>query len=256
MAVRVFRRPGEQDSSEPRLRLFCFPHAGAGAAIFRDWPKHLPDGVEIACPCLPGRDARAGEPPISQMAPLARDLADDIASLIDRPYALYGHSLGAFVAFDLANELVRRGLPPPTRLLAAGQRGPSLPYPLDPIYHLPEEAFLAAVRRRHNAIPEAVLADKAMMAYLARLLRADFTLVEAYRHQAGERLNCPITAFGGLDDPGIAREQLEAWARETTGACTIRMVSGGHFFPQTNQAGFLAELSAQLEPSERPEPGR
>ncbi|MFI4995274.1 MAG: thioesterase II family protein [Hyphomicrobiales bacterium] len=247
MAVRRFRRTGDAGASEPRLRLFCFPHAGAGAASFRTWPDHLPDGIEVACPCLPGRDARAGETPLAQMAPLVRDLADQVANLLDRSYALYGHSLGAFIAFDLAHELVKRGAPEPARLIVSGQRGPRLPYGRTPIFRLPDDEFLAGVRRRHNAIPEAILADPAMRTYLTRLLRADFTLVEAYRHPDVSPLSCTITVYGGVDDPMVRREQLEAWTQETAGDCAIRMVPGAHLFPQSHQAELLALISRDLE---------
>ena len=246
MAVRRFRRAGGDAASEPRLRLFCFPHAGAGAALFRSWPEHLPHGVEVVCPCLPGRDARAAEAPLAEMAPLVRDLAHQIADLLDRPYALYGHSLGAFVAFDLAHELIRRGAPAPAQLLVSGQRGPSLPYDQTPIYQLPDDAFIAAVCRRHNAIPAAILADKAMLAYLTRLLRADFTLVEAFCYTAATRLTCRITAYGGVDDPMIGREQLAAWSQETVGGFNLRMVPGAHFFPQSHPAELLAQVSDDL----------
>ena len=246
MAVRRFRRAVDAEGSAPWLQLVCFPHAGAGSGLFRAWPQQLPKGVEVVCPILPGRDARAGEAPLIDMAILAGDVADQLEGLLKAPYAIYGHSLGAFIAFDLTHELARRGAPGPMRLFASGQRGPSLPYPAAPNYLLEDQALLDAVRRRHNAIPEAVLADLGMRAYLVRLLRADFTLVEAYRYVATLPLDCPITVLGGRDDPMITRAQLDLWARETRAGCEVVTIAGGHFYPQTHAAETLAAISARL----------
>ena len=229
------------------MRLLCFPHAGAGAVFFMSWPSYLQPWIDVVCPCLPGRDARAGEQPMTEMTPLVRGIADDIEALLDVPYALYGHSLGSFIAFDLARELARRGRLAPKYLFVSGQRAPSLPYRQTPIFHQADDAFLASVRQRHNALPKSLIADPAMKAFLVRLLRADFKLVEAYRYEAGAPLGCPIMAFGGLDDPAIGRDQLDPWSRETTGRFQVRLIEGAHFFPQTHPTQALAPIRVELE---------
>lgn len=226
-------------------RLFCFPYAGAGRAVFREWPKHLPADVEVRVPCLPGRDARFDEPPALQMAPLAASLAQDMLASTDLPFALFGHSMGAFIAFDVAHELSDLGRSP-SHLFVSAQRGPSLPYAGQPIFDLPDEEFLAAVVARYQNIPKPVLKQKDLMAVLLRTLRADFTLTEDYHYRATRRLTCPITVFGGEDDHPLCREKLEGWAVETTGAFRLHMLPGGHFFLNDHRAELLSIITREF----------
>ena len=196
-------------------------------------------------PCLPGRDARVDEPPCSDMVSLVEDLAQE-KLLLDAPYALFGHSMGAFIAFDLAQTLTELGNPP-AHLFVSGQRGPRLPYPGKPIYALPEDKFLDGVLERYSNIPEQILQQKDLMAILLRALRADFTLTEAYRYRAVSPLTCPITAFGGVKDQHIPRELLEAWAVETTNRFRLHFLPGGHFFPQESREALLSLIRADLD---------
>jgi medium-chain acyl-[acyl-carrier-protein] hydrolase len=181
--------------------------------VFRQWPDYLPASMEVCVPCLPGRDARTNEPPASKMGPLVESLAREMAST-ETPYALFGHSMGAFIAFDLAHALSDLGLPP-AHLFVSAQRGPSLPYGAQPIFALPDDEFLAGVLSRYDGIPRQVLDEKDLLAVLLRTLRGDFALTEDYRYRAAGQLACPVTAFGGENDRQIAREQLEAWSNET-----------------------------------------
>ena len=216
--------------------------------MFAKWPDRLPADVQLCVPCLPGRDARVDELPSAAMVPLVADLAEKMLPLLHAPYALFGHSTGAFVAFELAHELSRLGHPP-THLFVSGQRGPKLPYPGNPIFALPDREFLTAVVERYQSIPKQVLEHADTMAIVLRTLRADFTLTEAYRYRATCHLGCPITAFGGMDDRLVIREQLEAWADETTNRFRLHLLPGGHFFHQEPQAREEL-LSLMREPSE------
>jgi len=230
--------------------LFGFPWAGAGASVFRTWPDHLPESLELCVPCLPGRDARVDEAPVSLMAPLVASLAQEMLPWLNLPYALFGHSMGALVSFDLAHELSRIGSPP-AHLFVSGQRGPRLAYPGQPIFALPDERFLAEIKARYNNIPQAVLEDRAMMRVLLRRLRADFTLVEDYRYRAERRLVSPITAFGGTEDRRITRELVEAWSAETSGSFKVCMLPGDHFFVNSSRADLISIICAQLEETKR-----
>lgn len=243
---RVRGRIGAAGPGAPvRLRLICFPYAGAGAAVFRPWVDELPDDIELCVPCLPGRDARQDEPPAVAMAPLAAALAKGLWPMLDRPYALFGHSMGAFIAFDLAHELATAGAAP-MHLFASAQRGPRLPYPGPPMFTLPDADFLAAILKRYRAFPEPLLRDPEMMALLLRRLRGDFTLVEDYRYRASGLLDCPVTAFGGLEDRLIGRDQLQAWSQETSAAFDLRMLPGGHFFVNEARPALLAIIRKRL----------
>jgi surfactin synthase thioesterase subunit len=247
--MKVFRpsRPIAAAAPEIRQRIFCFPYAGAGVAVFRSWADLLPPGVELCVPILPGRDARVDEAPIPEMAPLVESLIGQMAPRLTLPYAMFGHSMGAFIAFDLAHEISRRGWREPSHLLISAQRAPSLPYAGTPIFNLPDDRFLAGLIARYNNIPKAVLAQKDFLSVLLRILRADFTLVEDYKYRAPAKLACPITVFGGLDDGVITTDQLEAWSMETSDRCTLHLVPGGHFFIDSARAELLALIRRELE---------
>jgi medium-chain acyl-[acyl-carrier-protein] hydrolase len=251
MAIRRFRGrlAGAGPDAGIGYRLFCFPYAGGGAAVFRQWPDDLPGNVELCIPCLPGRDARVDEPPSTAMAPLVAAMAEEVRPLLTVPYALFGHSMGAFIAFDLAHQLSSMGLGP-AHLFASAQRGPRLPYSAPPIFALPDADFLAAVRQRYQAIPEPVLRQPDLMAVLLRMLRGDFTLVEDYRYRATGRLSCPVTAFGGRLDRQIAREQLEAWSLETSETFDLQLLPGGHFFLNEARRELLTIIRQRIAPQE------
>src|SRR5262249_42526736 len=155
------------------------------------------------------------------------------------PYALFGHSMGAFIAFDLAHELSGLGRPP-TQLFVAAQRGPSLPYPGRPIFALPDKEFLMGVLERYQSIPRPILEQQDLMAVLLRRLRGDFTLAENYRYRAATRLICPITAFGGKDDSQCVSEHLRAWEVETANRFRLYLLPGGHFFLESSREEMLA----------------
>ena len=144
----AFRKPNPQ----ARLRLFCFPYAGAGASIFRTWPDGLPADVEICPVQYPGRGTRPMETPFTEISSLVRALAQAMLPLVDKPFAFFGHSLGALVAFELAQELRRQSSLQPARLFVSADRAPQIPRRNRPIHALPEGEFLAELRRL-NGIP-------------------------------------------------------------------------------------------------------
>src|SRR6187397_2335302 len=131
------------------LRLFCLPHAGAGASVFARWSRALPPAIKVRALQLPGRESRLREPPASGMSPLVGELADTIAPVLDRPFAIFGHSMGALIGFELARELRRRGRPGPRHLLMSGLRAPDRPSRLPPLAALPDAAFLDGVQDRY-----------------------------------------------------------------------------------------------------------
>src|SRR5215470_3991894 len=118
---------------QARLRLFCFPHAGGGSSIFRSWPAELPWDIEVCSALLPGRESRLREPPFTRIAPLVTELGEVLLSYLDRPFAFFGHSMGAFIAFELIHELKRRNVTGPTHLFVSGAGAPHIPDPETPI---------------------------------------------------------------------------------------------------------------------------
>lgn len=238
--------PGIEGASGARLRLFCFPHAGGGAAAFRRWHEALPGDIAVCPVRLPGRESRAGEPPFTRMEALIEALAEAILPHLGQPFAFFGHSMGAGVAFELARRLRGSGNAMPVRLLVSGARAPQCRLNRTPPPE-PGEAELLEQLRRLEGIPREALEDEHVMRLLLPALRADTSLYRTYTYREEPPLACPISAFGGESDPGVAREHLEAWACQTTGSFTLRWFPGGHFYLHGGAAReFLAGLAADL----------
>jgi phosphopantetheine--protein transferase-like protein len=227
------------------LRLFGFPYAGGGASLFRHWPERLPASVEVCPVQLPGREARLSEPGFDRLTPLVETLARELRPHFDRPFAFFGHSLGALVGFELARQLRRSGGPQPVCLFASGRRAPQIPNLDPPIHDLPEPAFRAELRR-FSGTPPAVLDHDELMALVLPRLRADFALSETYVYTPEPAFAFPVFALGGLEDPRVERPQLEAWREHTTGPFQLRMLPGNHFFLHSAEDRVLEILGGEL----------
>lgn len=215
--------------------------------MFRAWPKGL-RGADVRPVQLPGRGGRFREAPYTQVRGLAVDACDGLKEHLAEPFALFGHSFGALVAFEVARELRRRGGPQPAHLFISGRRGPRRPDPVPPLHGLSDVRFLAEVRSRYGGIPDAILEEPELLALLLPTLRADLQAVETYTYEPDTPLEVPISAFGGLDDPWAGLEDLEAWRDETRGGFRITRFRGGHFYLNESEAeaALLETLGTQL----------
>ncbi|SRR5579875_217672 len=236
----------QRSSDEPRLRLFCLPHAGGGASLFRGWADALPPEVEV-CPIqLPGRENRLREPLSTRLIPLAETLAAALRPCLDRPFALFGHSMGAWIAFVLAHELSRRYRVAPAYLFVSGRRAPHLAAREAPIHALPDDQFIMALQDRYNSLPDAILREPELLEIYLPIVRADMAMVETFAYAPDVMLACPIAAFGGTEDRLVARDELSAWREHTTGSFTLKLFEGGHFFVQTARPALLSAVSRIL----------
>jgi medium-chain acyl-[acyl-carrier-protein] hydrolase len=174
-------------------------------------------------------------------------LAEVIEPLLDRPFAFFGHSLGALLAFEVARALQRKGSRSPVHLFVSGRRAPSRPDPDPAMSHLPEKAFVSEMRRRWDGIPAAVLSEPELLQLLLPTLRADIALVENYVYVPGSPLECPISCFGGTEDPSLRETDLGPWRLQTRGAFSQHMFPGGHFFVQTSREQVLAAVKHALQ---------
>lgn len=211
------------------LRLFCFPYAGGGTSIYRAWPAYLHADVEVVAVQLPGREARMCEPAYSDASALCLRLAEVLAPYLDRPFALFGHSMGGLLAFELSRLFRTIGAPSPVHLFVSGHSGPRKVYSLPPTAGMSDDDLVALIRRL-GGTPDEVLADAEMMALVLPLLRSDLMVCESYRYVLGEPLACPISVFGGIFDQIVRRPDLLTWDAETCGVFRARMFPGGHFF--------------------------
>lgn len=232
-----------------RLRLFCFPYAGGTAAAYRSWTEALPPQVDV-CPIqLPGRGSRFREAPFRRAPDLVRAAADALRPHLDLPFALFGHSMGALVAFELAREMRRRSWASPVLLAVSGHHAPQRPDPEPPVAHLPDAEFLEQIRERYDGIPEEVLAEEELLKLVLPMLRADVLVLESHPYAEESPLDCALSCFGGEQDRHTKREDLEAWREQTRGPFTLRTFPGGHFFIDSAREAVLSALSEHLLPA-------
>lgn len=213
-----------------KIRLFCFPFAGGGAGIYRTWSDALPTEIEVIPVQLPGRERRMAEKPFTAMPSLVDVLLGVLEPhLRERPFAFFGHSMGATIAFELSHRLRETQGPMPLALLASARMAPHRTVERDPFYHLPMPEFKARLAEL-DGTPEAVLQNEELMDLMAPLLRADFELIDTYPETRHPRFEFPVFAYGGLGDHEVSEEDVRAWDEVTDGPCTVRMLQGGHFF--------------------------
>jgi medium-chain acyl-[acyl-carrier-protein] hydrolase len=239
-------------NSQAALRLFCFPYAGGSAQAFRAWPDKLMRRVSVeVCPInLPGRASRMKETPHTRLAPLVEAIAGGIRPFLDeKPFAFFGHSMGALTCFELARELRRTDAPAPAHLFLSGCSAAQLVHFDRPTYDLPETEFIEELRRLSGTPPE-VLEHPELLSLLIPLLRADFAVCQTYEYAAGEPLDCHITAFGGTQDDEVPLVRLEAWREQTNANFKLHLLPGDHFFLHSAQSLLLDTLAQEL-----PRPG-
>jgi medium-chain acyl-[acyl-carrier-protein] hydrolase len=228
-----------------KLRLVCFPYAGGGPGAYRSWPDLTLPTVEVWAAQPPGREARLGEPPQRRIGPVIEGLAAAFAPLLDRPFAFFGHSMGALLAFELTRRLRAEHARQPLCLFVSGAGAPHLPLRREAI-HDKDDAGFAEGLRRMNGVPAGVMDNPELWGLFAPTLRADMTLCETYALTPGEPLDCPLSALGGLEDPDVLREDLDAWRQHTRGPFQVRMLPGDHFFIDTKRPQVVEAVSREI----------
>jgi surfactin synthase thioesterase subunit len=225
--------------------LLCFPFAGAAASYFESWIDALRPEIEVRPIQLPGRETRWGEPTFTRMEPLVQALIHDLEPDLGNPFALFGHSMGAFVAFEFARQLRREGAALPKRLIVSAARAPQIPDPDPPMHEKPDAELLTEIRRL-NGFPDALLDHPDMLKLLVPVLRADLAVCETYTYQPEPPLNCALSAYGGAHDGKVPRHFLTGWRDQTTADFNIRIFPGDHFFLKTAQQALFRVISEEF----------
>jgi medium-chain acyl-[acyl-carrier-protein] hydrolase len=224
MQTRWLVRDPEQTSG--KTRLFCFPYAGAGASAYARWQEALPE-LDVLPVTLPGRERRFKEPSYTRMEPLVDELAQEILPFCDGSFALFGHSLGAIVAFELARRAERAGRTP-ERLFVSGREPPDRRSPADDAYRLDDDSLCEVVRRLGGTAAD-LFDDPEVREVFLPIIRADFELAGTYRYEASSLLRCPVSTFYAEDDAD-SYDGVKDWERMTLGPWHAEGFRGGHLF--------------------------
>src|ERR1043165_202661 len=239
--------PYRQPGAAPALRLFCFPYAGGTAMVYRSWAAALPAGVEVMAVQLPGRGARLLEEPLHRIGDVVRAVVPVLLPFLDCPFAFFGYSMGALVAFETARALRAMQQALPEKLFVAACRGPQREAARNTRRHYLPLPELIAELERLNGTPREILNDPAALECFLPALRADFEVVDTYVYQAAGPLACPIQAFGGVDDD-VSVEDLSAWGDHTSSGFSLEMLDGDHFFILQSAEALLERVRRALAP--------
>jgi medium-chain acyl-[acyl-carrier-protein] hydrolase len=230
--------------AEPRIRLLCFPYAGAGAAVFRPWPNHLPEDVEVLSLHLPGRAHRLREPSITRIEAMVELAIESFRDLLDRPFAVFGHSLGGIVGAEFVRAAAAQGVT--AAHLFISSRPPFIQQ-AHRLHKLADVDFISAISERYQGIPKEILADQELVELLLPALRADIEALETFAHSGRAKLQCATSIYGGETDPTVSLADLQAWNQEVSAPCDLRLFAGGHFYLNTQIKALMADMSAKLE---------
>lgn len=233
------------DGTGRRFRLFCFPFAGGGASFFRGWQAALGSEFEVIPALLPGRESRLNEPPEESFDALVENLTAALRGKLDGPFAFFGHSMGAVLAFEVARSLRESGGPLPGALFVSGARAPQFRLDHRPGPDPDDEALIEQLKLIHAGAGGLSEAAEALRPLLPAL-RADARAYRHYVYQPGKPLPCSIHAYGGTEDPQVTQDHLRAWQAQTSGPFSLRLFAGGHFFLRHQPMAFLQALLEDL----------
>jgi len=239
----IIRQRPNPDAS---LRLFCFTHAGGAAVLFRDWHAAMPPHVEVCAVESPGHMSRRREPLIRSMDALVAATVEAIDPLLDRPFAFFGYSLGALVAFHVARAARARKALQPQQLMVAASKAPHLPREQSPLSQQPQATFLSELERRYGPIDPIIKSEPELLELLLTITRADLEVLDSHTCPPQSPLSCPIFVFGGKQDGTLDASGLEAWGQHSTAATSVQWLTGGHFFIRNAGKELLGLVQAAL----------
>jgi medium-chain acyl-[acyl-carrier-protein] hydrolase len=235
----------QEQGPHAEVRLFCLPYAGGGASTYHGWQGVAPRHIQVCALELPGRGRLIRSPPFSRLAPLVRALVTSIEAAPDYPFALFGHSMGGLIAFELARSLRERGGPQPAHLFVSATAAPCTPS-TGSLVAGATDAELKKKLRDLNGTPEALLENEALMALILPTFRADFSVLETYQYREEPPLAVPITVFGGVSDPLVKPSDLDGWHRQSTGGSGLRFFPGDHFFVHSASTDVMGAIANAL----------
>ncbi len=239
-----------QCNPNAQLRIFCFPYAGGNVTTYTPWLDFLPKQVELVFVQPPGRGSRLLEPGYNSVTELVNDLLPEIKKYLEeKPYLLFGHSMGARMSYELVKKIITVGIPLPVHFVASGSPAPDHKMKESPM-HLSDDAEFIDRLRNLNGTPEEILENSELMALLLPALRKDFELAETYKCAPTDPIDCPITVFRGMDDEWVEEQAAEKWFQFFGSNTHMETFSGGHMFIEQSQHEVVKTLVSIIEASD------
>lgn len=240
--------PYGRPQPDAKVRVFCLPYAGGAASAYRSWSGQVPSHVEVLPVQLPGRETRLRDPSLRSVPHLVEALVEGLHPFLNRRFAVFGHSFGALLGFELCRALRGKGLPGPERLFVSAHRAPHLPARRPWIHHLADRELVAELRRL-DGTPADVLDCDDMMRLVLPAVRADFAAAESYGYRADDPLECPIVGFAGASDDEVSPQEVDGWGQHSCEPFSLTVMPGRHFFPFETPDAVLGRVVASLDPA-------
>jgi surfactin synthase thioesterase subunit len=215
-----------------KVRLFCLPYAGGSASVYRTWQGNLPGAIQV-CPLhLPGREARLREALLRRYTDMLQALAAALEPFTDEPYAFFGHSMGAFLGYELALRFIGAGLRPPVHIFVSGRQAPHIRCDVisKPVGEMSDAEFVNELSPINTGSFRTLMENRELSALVLPSLRADFEICQTYEPSFHAPISVPISAFGGTRDPSVNQDEIAAWKPFTTRKFALHMIEGDHFF--------------------------
>lgn len=228
-------------------RLYCLPFAGGGPSTYRMWPRSLPDDIDVVAVQFPGRDPSSPETPadsIAEIVDVALASINELQESDSVPFSLFGHSMGALVAFEMTVALEEAGGRSPSRLFVSGRRPPDELHHGNNVHALADDQFLDEMQRSYGGVPDVVRNEPELLALFLPSLRADIKALETYAPRTGRQVRCPIRIYGGAQDRNPRPSQLGGWQRVAAQDVSIRVFDGDHFYLAAARDALTADIAA------------
>ncbi len=236
----------QRQSQAARINLFCFHHAGGAASFYKQWPGAMSPQVQVIPVQMPGREARYGEAFSTSIEDMVSELMLHKDVFSNKPYAIFGHSLGALFGFELARRLAARDGPAPRFLVASGHGGPRRHAADEKLHILPDDKFISRMREKYGGISDEVMASEELLEFLLPRFRADIGIAELHASQDDHPVRFPVVVMHGRNDKSVSIEDVNGWQSKTMGKVSIHEFDGDHFFVETNESQVIGVVNKLL----------